>query len=151
MIKENLIAERIAVEFYSEIIRWLGDRDLTTRKVMQEILAVEAQHAEDMQHLLGRMTRNRADRQVVRAISRGIRTLIVSRNDSLTPNQQIHGNASPPQRVLAKTPWAQIATHLLAVTIGFFLSLMAPGHKDRQPIFWRQGIHIRPCPWRRRG
>jgi bacterioferritin len=62
MIKENLIAERIAVEFYSEIIRWLGDTDLTTRKLMQEILAVEAQHAQDMQHLLGRMTRIRADR-----------------------------------------------------------------------------------------
>ena len=48
MIKEDLIAERIAVEFYSAIIRWLGDSDLTTRKVMQEILAIEAQHAEDM-------------------------------------------------------------------------------------------------------
>jgi bacterioferritin len=60
MIKEDLIAERIAVEFYSEIIRWLGDSDLTTRKLMQDILAVEAQHAEDMQNLLGRMTRNRA-------------------------------------------------------------------------------------------
>jgi bacterioferritin len=52
MIREDLIAERIAVEFYSEIIRWLGDDDLTTRKMMQEILAVEAQHAEDMKELL---------------------------------------------------------------------------------------------------
>jgi bacterioferritin len=60
MIREDLIAERIAVEFYSEIIRWLGDSDLTTRKVMQDILAVEAQHAEDMQSLLGRMTGSRA-------------------------------------------------------------------------------------------
>jgi bacterioferritin len=49
--KEDLIAERIAVEFYSAVIRWLGDSDLTTRKVMQEILAVEAQHAEDMKVL----------------------------------------------------------------------------------------------------
>ena len=55
MIKEDLIAERIAVEFYSAIIRWLGDSDLTTRRVMQEILAVEAQHAEDMKSLLGRL------------------------------------------------------------------------------------------------
>jgi bacterioferritin len=60
MIKENLIAERIAVEFYTETIRWLGDSDLTTRKLMQDILAVEAQHAEDMQRLLVRMTDNRA-------------------------------------------------------------------------------------------
>jgi bacterioferritin len=55
MIKEDLVAERIAVEFYSEIIRWLGDTDLTTRKIMQEILAVEAQHAEDMKSLLQRL------------------------------------------------------------------------------------------------
>ncbi len=56
MIKEDLIAERIAIEFYSEIIQWLGDNDLTTRKVMQEILAVEAQHAEDMKNLLRRLS-----------------------------------------------------------------------------------------------
>jgi bacterioferritin len=56
MIREDLVAERIAVEFYTEIIYWLGDADLTTRKVMQEILAVEAQHAEDMRDLLGRLT-----------------------------------------------------------------------------------------------
>ena len=57
MIKEDLVAERIAVEFYSEIIRWLGDADLTTRKVMQEILAVEAEHAEDMKNLLGKLSK----------------------------------------------------------------------------------------------
>lgn len=57
MIKEDLVAERIAVEFYSEIIHWLGDTDLTTRKVMQDILAVEAQHAEDMKELVGSLTR----------------------------------------------------------------------------------------------
>ena len=55
MIKEDLIAERIAVEFYSAIVRWIGDLDLTTRKVMQDILAVEARHAEDMKMLLGRL------------------------------------------------------------------------------------------------
>ena len=58
MIREDLIAERIAVEFYSEIIHWLGDGDLTTRKVMQDILAVEAQHAEDMKELLGRLAQS---------------------------------------------------------------------------------------------
>jgi bacterioferritin len=60
MIKEDLIAERIAVEFYSEIIHWLGDSDLTTRKIMQDILAVEAQHAEDMKSLLGRLIQRRS-------------------------------------------------------------------------------------------
>jgi bacterioferritin len=56
MIREDLVSERIAVEFYSEIIYWLGDGDLTTRKVMQDILAVEAQHAEDMKGLLGKLS-----------------------------------------------------------------------------------------------
>ena len=45
------------MEFYSEITYWLGDGDLTTRKVMQDILAVEAQHAEDMKELLGQTHR----------------------------------------------------------------------------------------------
>jgi bacterioferritin len=62
MIKEDLIAERIAIEFYSEIIQWLGDDDLTTRKVMQEILAVEAQHAEDMKSLLSHLSQNEIPR-----------------------------------------------------------------------------------------
>jgi len=62
MIREDLIAERIAVEFYTEIIHWIGDADLTTRKVMQDILAVEAQHAEDMKELLGRLESERAPR-----------------------------------------------------------------------------------------
>ncbi|MBV8772943.1 MAG: bacterioferritin [Deltaproteobacteria bacterium] len=55
MIREDLVSERIAIEFYTEVIYWLGDGDLTTRKVMQDILAVEAQHAEDMKGLLGRL------------------------------------------------------------------------------------------------
>jgi bacterioferritin len=62
MIKEDLIAERIAIEFYSEIIQWLGDDDLTTRKIMQEILVVEAQHAEDMKSLLGHLSSNEIPR-----------------------------------------------------------------------------------------
>ena len=60
MIKEDLIAERIAVEFYTEIIHWLGDGDLTTRKIMQDILAVEAQHAEDMKNLLGKLIQSQS-------------------------------------------------------------------------------------------
>jgi bacterioferritin len=64
MIRDDLVSERIAIEFYTEIIHWLGDGDLTTRKVMQEILAVEAQHAEDMKGLLGRLVdrKNRPQR-----------------------------------------------------------------------------------------
>ncbi len=52
MIKENLIAERIAVEHYQELIRYFGDDDPTTRHMLTRILAVEEEHAEDMHDLL---------------------------------------------------------------------------------------------------
>ena len=52
MITENLIAERIAIESYSEMIAYLGDNDSTTRKMLEEILAAEEEHAEDMASLL---------------------------------------------------------------------------------------------------
>jgi bacterioferritin len=52
MIKENLIAERIAVDHYRELIRYFGDRDPTTRNMLVKILAVEEEHANDMHDLL---------------------------------------------------------------------------------------------------
>ena len=52
MIKEDLVAERIAVESYSEIIRYFGDKDPTSRRLMEEILAKEEEHAEDMKTLI---------------------------------------------------------------------------------------------------
>ncbi len=52
MIREDLVAERVAIESYSEIIRFLGDRDVTTRRMMEEILAVEEEHADDLRDLL---------------------------------------------------------------------------------------------------
>ncbi|HTH60412.1 MAG TPA: ferritin-like domain-containing protein [Paraburkholderia sp.] len=52
MIRENLVAERIAIETYREIIRYLGDSDTTTRRIFEEILAVEEEHADDMTDLL---------------------------------------------------------------------------------------------------
>jgi bacterioferritin len=55
MIKDDLIAERIAVATYSEIIRWLGNDDPTTRRMMEELLAVEEEHADDMAKLLARV------------------------------------------------------------------------------------------------
>jgi bacterioferritin len=55
MIKEDLVAERIAVESYSEVVRWLGEKDVTTRKLMADILMVEEQHAADMQKLFGKL------------------------------------------------------------------------------------------------
>jgi bacterioferritin len=55
MIKEDLIAERIAIATYSEIIRWLGNDDPTTRRMMEDLLATEEEHADDMANLLARM------------------------------------------------------------------------------------------------
>src|SRR5438105_1210278 len=52
MIREDLVAERVAIESYSEIIRYLGDNDPTSRRVMEEILAKEEEHADDMKTLL---------------------------------------------------------------------------------------------------
>lgn len=55
LIKEDLIAERIAIATYSEIVRWLGNDDPTTRRMMEELLATEEEHADDMAKLLARM------------------------------------------------------------------------------------------------
>jgi bacterioferritin len=57
MIKEDLVAERIAIATYSEIVRWLGNDDPTTRRMMEEILATEEEHADDMAKLLSRVSK----------------------------------------------------------------------------------------------
>lgn len=57
MIRENLIAERIAVQTYSEIARWLGEDDPTTRRLIESLLEVEEEHAEDMKNLLSQLSR----------------------------------------------------------------------------------------------
>jgi len=52
MIKENLVAERVAIESYREMVRFFGDNDPTTRRMLEQILAVEEEHANDMVDLL---------------------------------------------------------------------------------------------------
>ena len=52
MIKEDLVAERIAIDSYAEMARYFGDRDATTRRMIEGILAVEEQHADDLASLL---------------------------------------------------------------------------------------------------
>ena len=54
MIKEDLIAERIAIDTYREIVAWLGNDDPTTRRMFEEILATEEEHADDLVSLLER-------------------------------------------------------------------------------------------------
>jgi bacterioferritin len=52
MIEENLVAERIAIDSYREIIDFIGLDDPTTRRIMEEILAQEEEHADDLANLL---------------------------------------------------------------------------------------------------
>ncbi|HET6148569.1 MAG TPA: ferritin-like domain-containing protein [Polyangia bacterium] len=52
MIREDLVAERIAIDSYGEIVRYLADTDPTSRRLMESILAVEEEHAEDLKTLL---------------------------------------------------------------------------------------------------
>lgn len=52
MVKEDLVAERVAIESYSEVIAWLGSHDPTTRRLLEDILAVEEEHADDLLSIL---------------------------------------------------------------------------------------------------
>jgi bacterioferritin len=60
MVREDLIAERVAIESYTEMIRYLGDADTTTRRMLEGILAVEEEHAEELASMLASMSGNRA-------------------------------------------------------------------------------------------
>jgi bacterioferritin len=53
MLRENLVAERIVISSYQEIVRWIGDSDPTTRRLMEDILEEEEEHADDLTDLLG--------------------------------------------------------------------------------------------------
>ena len=55
MITEDLVAERIAIDSYREIVNYVGNDDPTTRRMMEGILAVEEEHAEDLVSLLDKM------------------------------------------------------------------------------------------------
>lgn len=55
MIKEDLVAERVAIMSYTEIVQWLGEGDPTTRRIFETILAQEEEHADDLRGLLERL------------------------------------------------------------------------------------------------
>ena len=61
MIRENIVAERIAIDTYAEMIRYIGDKDPTTRRMLEEILAMEEQHADDLARLLSAFPPDRGD------------------------------------------------------------------------------------------
>lgn len=53
MLRENLVAERVVITTYQEIIRWIGDSDPTSRRLLEKILEEEEEHADDLNDLLG--------------------------------------------------------------------------------------------------
>ena len=55
MIKEDLVAERIAIDSYAEMARFFGEKDPTTRRMIEGILAMEEEHAEDLASLLANL------------------------------------------------------------------------------------------------
>jgi bacterioferritin len=52
MLKEDLVAERIAIDSYGEMVRYIGNDDPTTRRMLEGILAMEEEHADDLANLL---------------------------------------------------------------------------------------------------
>jgi len=66
MIREDLVAERVAIDSYSEMIRYIAEDDPTTRRMLEGILATEEEHAEDLRILidaLGKDERSREERR----------------------------------------------------------------------------------------
>ena len=59
MIKENLVAERIAIDSYAEMIRYVADGDPTTKRMLEGILAMEEEHADDLANLLATLDPNK--------------------------------------------------------------------------------------------
>jgi bacterioferritin len=62
MIREDLVAERIAIDSYSEMIRYVADDDVTTRRMLEGILAVEEEHADDLSSFLADLEKGAKDR-----------------------------------------------------------------------------------------
>jgi bacterioferritin len=58
MIKEDLVAERVAIDSYTEMIHYVGEKDITTRRMMEGILAVEEEHADDLANFLADMDKD---------------------------------------------------------------------------------------------
>jgi bacterioferritin len=55
MVREDLVGERVAIDSYGEMIRYMGDKDPTTRRMLEGILAMEEEHADDLSSILATM------------------------------------------------------------------------------------------------
>jgi len=63
MIKEDLVAERVAIDSYTEMIRYVGDNDYTTRRMLEGILAIEEEHADDLSSFLADLDKDWKSRE----------------------------------------------------------------------------------------
>src|SRR6185436_7733769 len=63
MIREDLVAERVAIDSYTEMIRYVGENDITTRRMLESILAVEEEHADDMSKFLSDLDKDWKSRE----------------------------------------------------------------------------------------
>jgi bacterioferritin len=66
MIRENLVAERVAIQSYSEMIHFIGDDDPTTKRMLEGILAVEEEHADDLKTLFASFGHRKPDGAVLK-------------------------------------------------------------------------------------
>jgi bacterioferritin len=62
MVREDLVAERIAIDSYLQIVRYIGDKDPTTRRMLEEILANEEEHADDLAKMVATLDPAKAER-----------------------------------------------------------------------------------------
>ena len=69
MAKEDLVAERIAIDSYAEMIRYIGDKDSTTRRMLEGILGNEEEHADDLAKILSTLDPRLAGRQATKSES----------------------------------------------------------------------------------
>ena len=64
LVRDNLVAERVAVSTYTEVAHWLGDSDVKTRRIMEKLMADEEEHADDLVAFLARIARPEAPPQI---------------------------------------------------------------------------------------
>lgn len=91
MLREDLIAERIAIETYRKMVRYFGEKDSTSRRIMEEILAQEEEHADELADLLFAVT------------PEGAQTRYLYAKDEV-PKSTAVGQASSPPSGMAKKP-----------------------------------------------
>jgi bacterioferritin len=71
MIKEDLIAERLVIMWYLELVKWFGDNDPTSRRMMEDLLAQEENHAQDLANLLANLDDSAATLGDIRGTAHG--------------------------------------------------------------------------------